>query len=244
MKLVVGHLYPDLLNLYGDRGNIITFQKRCEWRGIECEVKQYVLGDEIDFDELDIILLGGGSDREQNLVCDELRKNKEGFFKYIEENKVLLAICGGYQLLGNYYYSNLGKIPGLEIINIYTESGKTRLIGNVAIESEIEGRKIKIVGFENHAGRTYINDVQPLGKVIVGNGNNAEDGNEGIRYKNVFGTYLHGPILPKNPELADYLLKLALQNKGEDIELSKIDDSMEILANTSVLHKVTQSLTN
>lgn len=238
MKIVVGHLYPDLLNLYGDRGNIITFQKRCEWRDIECEVRKFTMEDEINFEELDIILLGGGSDREQKLVCEKLRENREGIKKYINENKVLLAVCGGYQLLGTYYQSCFGKIPGLEVVDIYTEAGEERLIGNVVIEVTLDEKTIKVVGFENHAGRTYINQEKPLGKILSGFGNNNEDGYEGIRYKNVFGTYLHGPLLPKNPELADYLISLALENKGFEDKLENLEDKFEINANKNVIGRI------
>lgn len=236
MKLVIGHLYPDLLNLYGDRGNIQCLRKRCEWRGIEVEVKEFELDDKVDFENLDIILLGGGSDREQMLVCDKLRETKKDFKAYVEDMGVVIAVCGGYQLLGNYYQTEEGRISGLDLVDIYTEQRSGRLISNVVIKSELF--ETPVVGFENHGGRTEINFNQPFGKVLYGSGNNGESGYEGIVYKNVIGTYLHGPLLPKNPHVCDYLIQKALERQfGHPVELPPLDDSQEMEANKYICEK-------
>ena len=160
------------------------------------------MNDQIDFSTLDIVLLGGGSDREQLLVCNRLKKIRKDFIDYVEQGGVVLAICGGYQLLGNYYKVGDETIEGLGVVNIYTEHGDSRLIGNIVLQSDLF--PLPIVGFENHGSRTYIEDYQPFGKVLSGHGNNDKDQSEGIIYKNVIGTYLHGPLLPKNPHLCDY----------------------------------------
>lgn len=236
-KLTIGHLYPDLLNLYGDRGNIQCLKKRCQWRDIEAEVICYEIDDPIDFTKLDLVLLGGGSDREQMLVRDRLREIREDFRTYVESNGVVIAICGGYQLLGNYYDTEDGRIEGLGIIDLETERGKDyRLIDNIVLESEISS--MPVVGFENHGGRTNIKDNRPFGKVIYGSGNDGESGYEGVIYKNVIGTYLHGPLLPKNPEICDYLIKKALERKyGELMELKELDDTEEKEANDYIYQR-------
>ncbi len=235
MKLKIAHLYPELLNLYGDRGNIISLKKRAEWRNIEAEVQEYTLNDTIDFDNIDILFIGGGSDREQLLVCERLRELKDEFKKYVENNGVVVAICGGYQLLGNYYKMKDETIKGLEILDIYTESGEGRLIDNVVIEADFSDRPV--VGFENHGGRTFINNHTPFGRVLHGNGNNGLDSFEGVVYKNVIGTYLHGPLLPKNPHLCDWIIKKALQNKYDDFELQDLDDTVEFAANDYIVNR-------
>ena len=255
MKITIGHLYPDLLNLYGDRGNIQCLMKRCLWRGIEAETIAYELDDRIDFSKLDIVLLGGGSDREQMLVCEKLKEIQKDFKAYVEDNGVVIAICGGYQLLGNYYKTDQGMIEGLKLVDMSTEQGKGRLIGNIVMQSDLFD--MPIVGFENHGGRTTIgNDGKTgyegvvyknvitignnrsLGKVLSGYGNDGQSGEEGVVYKNVIGTYLHGPLLPKNPQLADLLISRALEKKyGKKIELEKLDDSEEQEANSYIFHR-------
>jgi CobQ-like glutamine amidotransferase family enzyme len=229
MKIKIGHLYPDLLNLYGDRGNIQCMKKRCEWRGIEAEVQEFQIMDKIDFSDLDIVLLGGGSDREQMLVCEKLKTIKCEFNDYVVDNGVVIAVCGGYQLLGHYYDTDQGRIEGLSLVDLYTEQGSPRLISNIVIENALFD--MPIVGFENHGGRTYIGDNKPLGNVLFGHGNNGTDGAEGVLYKNVVGTYLHGPLLPKNPQVCDYLIKNALERKYGKSELQPLDDRQEIEAN-------------
>lgn len=236
MKLTIGHLYPDLLNLYGDRGNIQCFRKRLEWRGIEAEVIPFLSGDKIDFSKLDIILLGGGSDREQELVCRYMKEIKHDFKNYVEDDGVVLAVCGGYQLLGKYYKTDKKMIEGLEILDIYTEWEPERLIRNIILNSPLF--ETPIVGFENHGGRTYIGNHTPLGKVFFGLGNTGKSGYEGVIYKNVIATYLHGPLLPKNPQVCDYLLEHALKRKyGEDIKLKALPDKLEHKANSYIVDR-------
>lgn len=236
MKITIGHLYPDLLNLYGDRGNIQCLMKRCQWRGIEAETIAFEINDTIDFSKLDIVLLGGGSDREQMLVCSKLREIRQDFKEYVEQDGVVIAICGGYQLLGNYYDTDQGKIEGLKLIDMYTEQGEGRLISNIVLQSDLFD--MPIVGFENHGGRTYIKNNKPLGKVLYGSGNDGKSGYEGIVYKNVIGTYLHGPLLPKNPQLADWLIQHALERKyGKKVTLEPLDDNQEKEANAYVYHR-------
>ncbi len=236
MKINIGHLYPDLLNLYGDRGNILALVRRMNLREIETEVKKYELNDSIDFENLDIIFVGGGSDREQLLVCNRMYEMKKEFSDYVEKNGVLVAVCGGYQLLGNYYKLENETIKGLGILDIYTEQKKGRLIGNIILESSVINSTI--VGFENHGGRTYIGDHTPLGKVKYGFGNNDDKDGEGVIYKNVVATYLHGPLLPKNPKLSDYIIKNALEKKYQKkITLAPLDDKLETEAHNYVLKR-------
>ena len=240
MNITIGHLYPDLLNLYGDRGNIQCLRKRCEWRGIRAEVKEFRSGDKIDFQELDIVLLGGGSDREQMIVCNKLKAIREDFKAYVESNGVVIAVCGGYQLLGKYYQTDDGLIEGLDLVDLYTEQKEGRLISNIVLKSDLF--EFPVVGFENHGGRTFIGANKPFGKVLYGNGNDGESGYEGVVYKNVIGTYLHGPLLPKNPQLADWLILKALQRKyGEQTALTELDDSQEKEANDYIFHRFTQN---
>ncbi len=246
-KLRICHLYPDILNLYGDRGNIITLQKRCEWRGISCEVVELCAGDDADFDTFDLFFIGGGQDFDQYALMDDFGIGKSGskadrLCQAIENNKVVLAICGGYQLLGKYYVGTQGqKTQFLGALPLYTEAGDGRLIGNMAFQVESLPEKPVVVGFENHVGRTYLCEgAKPFGKVKAGFGNNGEDKTEGIIYKNVFGTYAHGPLLPKNPIIADELLSRALMLRYDSLELSKLNDKLETRAHDSVLKKVLQ----
>ena len=238
IKLKILHLYPDLLNLYGDRGNIACLVKRLEWRKMSAEVVKYTCDDKkpLDLSDIDIVFLGGGSDREQKIVCHRLLEHKDALKKYVENNGVLIAVCGGYQLLGKYYKLEDETIEGLDILDIYTEQGKKRLIGNVVLSSDIVGGKI--VGFENHGGRTYIGSHTPLGKVVYGFGNDDKSGYEGVVYKNVVATYLHGPLLPKNPRLCDWALTNAIQRKYPAFDsLAPIDDALEITANEYIVNR-------
>ncbi|WP_334110914.1 type 1 glutamine amidotransferase [Thermodesulfitimonas autotrophica] len=237
--LTVCHLYPDLLNLYGDQGNIIAFTRRARWRNIPVRVLGVRLGEPVDFREVDFLFLGGGSDREQSLIAADLQRRAAALGAAIEAGLVVLAICGGYQLLGRFYRTLDGtEIPGLGILDFYTQAGRKRLIGNIAIEVELEGKKIRACGFENHSGQTYLGAVKPLGRVLRGYGNNGRDGWEGARYKNVFCSYLHGPLLPKNPALCDHLLRLSLRRRGLDGYLAPLDDSFEKRANDVMLHRL------
>lgn len=237
LKISIGHLYPKLLNLYGDMGNIITLTKRCEWRGISVEYDPIGIGDNIK--EHDLYFIGGGQDRQQQEVAGELYKNKDFLISERDKNSVFLGICGGYQLFGHYYKPFEGdKLSGISLMDAYTVAGKKRFIGNVTVETDFLNPST-LVGFENHSGLTYLQgDTKPLGKLKVGNGNNGQDGMEGGRYKNVFGTYLHGSLLPKNPHFADYLIELALEKRyGEKIKLSKLDDELELKTHNSLVGK-------
>lgn len=237
MELNICHLYPDLLNVYGDVGNILVLKHRAEERGIKVNIVNVSLIDKFNKDEIDIVFFGGGQDYEQSIVSEDLKTNKEEVLRqYIEEEKVLLAICGGYQLLGKHYISPNGeKLQGLGILDIYTEGGEKRLIGNTVIYNEDFDETY--VGFENHSGRTFINGLKPLGKCIHGYGNNGEDGYEGCIYKNTFCTYFHGSLLSKNPELADRFLKIALEKKYGSVELNKLDDTFELKAKEHIINR-------
>ncbi|APH16926.1 cobB/CobQ-like glutamine amidotransferase domain protein [Clostridium sporogenes] len=242
MELNICHLYPDLLNVYGDIGNILVLKYRAQQRGIKINVSNVSIKDSFPIDKYDIALFGGGQDYEQAIVSkDMVETKKDDLTEYIEKGKVLLAICGGYQLLGKYYTTPEGeKLDGLNILDIYTEGGDTRFIGNTVIKNEDFNETY--VGFENHSGRTYIGNLKPLGKVIAGYGNNGEDQQEGCIYKNTFGTYFHGSLLSKNPELADRLLSTALKNKyGEDIKLEPLDDNLEMKAKEFIVNRESKS---
>lgn len=237
MELNICHLYPDLLNVYGDIGNIRILKYRAEKRNIKVNIFNVSLGDKFDGNKYDIAFFGGGQDYEQSIVSDDLIQTKKfAITEYINSDKVFLAICGGYQLLGKYYTTPEGeKLDGVGILNIYTDGGDTRFIGNTVIENEEFNETY--VGFENHSGRTYINDLKPFGKVKVGYGNNGFDGYEGCIYKNTFCTYFHGSLLSKNPELADRLIKAALENKYGTIDLTPLDDSLEIKAKEFIISR-------
>ncbi len=234
MKIKIAHMYPDLLNLYGDKGNITALCKRLVWRNIEAEVVPFNISDKVDFSDIDIVFLGGGSDREQLLVCQKLLEQKERITDYVENGGSLAAVCGGYQLLGKYYKLDSETIEGLGIMDFYTEQSKGRLIGKVVLESSLTGGKI--TGFENHGGRTF-SSLPPLGKVLFGNGNNGKDKKEGAVYKNAIGTYLHGPVLPANPALTDLILKNALDKKYGEVELMPLDDRAEDTAREYIIKK-------
>lgn len=235
MELNICHLYPDLLNVYGDYGNILVLKYRAEKRGIKVNIHNLSIGEDFQNDLYDIVLFGGGQDFEQSIVSNDiLETKKNNIEKYIEDGKVFLSICGGYQLLGKYYTTPSGeKLPGLSILDIYTEAGDARFIGNTIIYNE--EFKETYVGFENHSGRTYIGNVKPLGKIISGYGNNGTDGYEGCIYKNTFCTYFHGSLLSKNPELADRLLLSALKPKYPELTLEPLDDSLELNAKEHIV---------
>ncbi|MBK1813621.1 type 1 glutamine amidotransferase [Clostridium sp. YIM B02505] len=241
MELNICHLYPDLLNVYGDMGNILILKHRAESRGIKTNIINVSINDPFEEDKYDIVFFGGGQDYEQSIVSDDLiNTKKDAIQKYIESGKVFIAICGGYQLLGKYYTTPEGeKLEGLGILDIYTEPGSTRFIGNTAIINEEFGETY--VGFENHSGRTYINNHKPLGKCLHGYGNNGEDGNEGCIYKNTYGSYFHGSLLSKNPEFADRMIKTALDIRYGEIALDSLDDSLEYNAKNAILSRLNKN---
>ena len=230
--LRIGHLYPKLLNIYGDGGNIITLKRRAEWRNIDIEIHEINSGD-VNLGEHDIYFIGGGQDLQQIEVSKELQKHKEFLTSERDRGAVFLGICGGYQLLGHYYQPHEGeKLIGISLMDAYTIAGDKRFIGNVTIGTDYPEAP-SLVGFENHSGLTYLQgDTKPIGTVIVGNGNNGKDKTEGGRYKNVFGTYMHGSFLPKNPKFADYLLELAI---GEN--LPPLEDTIENNAHNALINK-------
>ncbi len=228
MELRISHLYPDLLNIYADRGNIITLVRRCRWRGIAVRVEGFGLGEEPDWHAYDFFYISGGQDREQNLVCRDLAAKGAGLVEAVQAGAVLLAICGGYQLLGEYYRdAGGGELEGVGLFSAHTIAGEGRFIGNEVIETEFTGAPLRIAGFENHGGRTWLGeDTRPLGRVIRGHGNNGEDGGEGAVRGNAVGTYLHGPLLPKNTAFTDELIRRALAHAGADTELAPLDDAI------------------
>lgn len=230
-KIRLAHLYPKLLNIYGDGGNILTLKRRCEWRGIHIEINEINIGDSIE--EHDIYFIGGGQDKQQIEVANELQKHKKFFLSERDRMSVFLGICGGYQLFGEYYQPNNGeRLLGIGLIDAYTIAGDKRFIGNVTVKTDLVEPNT-LVGFENHSGLTYLRgDTRPIGKILIGKGNNGKDFYEGARYKNVFGTYLHGSFLPKNPHFADYLIELALGIKPEPI-----DDKIEFDTHNSLINK-------
>lgn len=238
MKLNIAHLYPELLNIYGDKGNVTAFSKRCLWRDIDVEITEINPGNKIDPDKYDFYFIGGGQDTQQIAVAEELQKQKQYLHQAADIGCVFLAICGGYQLLGHYYQPHDGnKLEGISILDAYTVASNTRYIGNVTIETPFTPSKT-LVGFENHSGLTYLQgDTQPIGTVKVGNGNNGKDKTEGAVYKNVYGTYLHGSLLPKNPQFTDYLITLALERKFGKISLKPLDDEIELFAHKKVVNK-------
>ena len=238
LKLKLVHLYPLFLNIYGDIGNVKVLKNRCEWRGIDLEIEQVNIDDKLE-SGTDIYFIGGGQDRQQVEVSLEMQKNKSFFVDEYNNDSVFLGICGGYQLMGQYYQPHDAKrLDGIGILDAYTVAGSTRFIGNVSAKMDYLTPNT-LVGFENHSGLTYLNgETKPIAEVVVGNGNNGQDRTEGARSKNAFGTYLHGSFLPKNPHFADYLIKSALKKRyNDDIELELLDDTIELKAHESVLNK-------
>src|SRR5919112_3997723 len=247
IRLTIHHLYADMMNLYGDRGNVIAIKKRAEWRGIPVDILDVGLGEGIKPTGCDLFLFGGGQDREQALLAEDLSGTKGADLRAIvEDGGVVLGVCGGYQLMGHYYETPEGeKLPGVGAFDLFTEPRKPdeeRLIGNVLVRIRApEGDEVReIVGFENHGGRTYLGDgVEPLGEVVAGFGNNGQDGTEGARRKNAYGTYLHGSLLPKNPWLTDQLILNALRRVDENFELEPLDDAAERHAFDSISNRIT-----
>ena len=243
MELRVLSLYPEQMNIYADRGNIIFLRRRCEWRGIDFEHRGAGPGEAIDPDAHDLFYIGGGQDRDQRAVAADMASTKrEALASALADGAALLAVCGGYQLLGHSYQLGEERLPGLGLADLETvrEPGP-RLIGNVAIEAELGTGPRTIAGFENHGGRTYLGAAaEPLGRVLSGFGNNGVDKLEGVRQGNLIGTYLHGPLLPKNAWLADRLISLALGRRHDEPQLEPLDDSMERAAHENARRAVAE----
>ncbi|MDQ7793118.1 MAG: glutamine amidotransferase [bacterium] len=235
-SLRILHLYPELMNLYGDRGNVLALRARCRWHGIDPRVETASLGARIDYGAYDVIVIGGGQDREQRLVSRDLAGDRgHALAAAVEDGVCLLAVCGAYQLLGKYYVTAGGEtFPGVGVFDLVTEGGDGRLVGHIAVAAEGG----TLAGFENHGGRTTLGPVaRPLGKVLWGYGNNGRDGTEGAFYRNAFGTYLHGPLLPGNPWFADRLIALALERRYGEAELEVLDDQMDLMAHREVIRQ-------
>jgi hypothetical protein len=231
MKIVVGHLYPDYLNIYADRGNIAVLARRAAWRGHELEVREVSVGDRIEPGVHDLLYVGGGQDREQALVAEDLVAKADAVRAAVESGAALLAVCGGYQLMGRSYRDFHGDdLPGIGVFPLETVAGDTRMIGDVLLECELEPGVVRtLAGFENHAGRTKLDaGAEPLGRVVAGFGNDGESGWEGCRVGRAAGTYLHGPLLPRNPWFADWLLAQALGHRlGEAPTFEPLEDGLE-----------------
>ena len=244
MQLSLVHLYPDLMSVYGDRGNIIALQRRCAWRGIDLRVIPVSLGDRLPAEACDLIFFGGGQDREQEVVSPDFVANKGAAVREaVEDGAVVLAVCGGYQLLGHTYTTVDGEeLAGAGVFDIRSVPGPRRHIGNIVVEAELNDARRTLVGFENHSGRTYVGPgCRPLGRVLSGGGNNGEDGTEGAVYRNAFGSYLHGSLLPKNPWFADLLIERALRRRyGPDATLSPLDDALEERAHDRIVRRARQ----
>jgi CobQ-like glutamine amidotransferase family enzyme len=239
-SLRIAHLYPEAMNLYGDMGNIRVLQRRAEWRGIGVSVKDISIGP-AELDSFDVIFFGGGQDRDQTRIARDLALHKRASLeRAIGDGAAVLAVCGGYQLLGHSYVDADGRsMEGLGLLDLRSRAGDDRWIGNVVIEPDasLALSPRTVVGFENHGGRTFLGSgLRPLGRVIAGGGNNGEDGGEGVLSGTVIGTYLHGSLLPKNPALADWLLAAGLRHAGGDVAaLVPLDDTIEIAAHEMAL---------
>lgn len=243
MELNICHLYPDVLNLYGDRGNVLCLKKRLEWRGITARVTEVPIGSPLKWQNYDIFFIGGGQDFEQGVLLEDLAGGKgQAIIDAVENGRVFLAICGGYQMLGKYYKTWDGRQCNfIGAVDVWTIGEKERMIGNFMYQMEPEDGGSLVVGFENHSGKTYLGKgVRPMGKLLAGKGNNGDDGTEGARYKNTFCTYSHGPVLPKNPQLCDELLRRALKNKYGLANLPALTDSFEKNANSYMVKRLSE----
>jgi CobQ-like glutamine amidotransferase family enzyme len=236
------HLYPELMSVYGDRGNVLTLVRRAQWRGLDIDVHELSLGAELDPSAADLIFFGGGQDREQAVVSpDFLAQKGPAVRAAVEAGAALLAVCGGYQLLGRSYTTVDGQeLPGAGLFDIRSVPGPRRHIGNVLVETTLDDQVRTLVGFENHSGQTFLGPAaQPLGRALVGAGNNGSDGTEGAVYRGAIGCYLHGSLLPKNPWLADRLLAVALRHRrGEDVALAPLNDQLEQRAHTAMAARI------
>lgn len=235
MELRIGWLYGHEMNIYGDRGNVMSLARRAEWRGMPARIETIGLGEPLDASRFDLYFWGGGQDREQIAVSKDVQGAKGRDLKAaIEDGVPILAVCGGYQFLGHKYHPFEGDdLPGIGVMDVTSEAGHDRSIGNVVVDAGDLGT---LVGFENHSGKTWLGPgVRPLGRVRVGNGNNGRDGTEGARFLNAIGCYLHGALLPKNPRLSDWLIERALERKYGGVDLSPLDDGLEWQAHDGVV---------
>jgi CobQ-like glutamine amidotransferase family enzyme len=252
MRIKVCHLYPDLFNLYGDQGNLLIFSRRAQWRGIQVEIDRAAFGETVCLTGYDFIFLGGGAESKLSLMSKELQEKGHFIVEAVEQGTVLLAISQGFQLLGRFIKTQDGTVlPGAGVFDLYTETGTDRLVGDVLLElaadlqEEMKEKSIvqrtpltTLVGFENHAGRSFLGtEAVPLGRVIKGQGNNGDDLSEGACYKNAFGTYLHGPILAKNPHLADLLLTRAVLRQGGE-KLTPLNNELELFAHNGIKNRL------
>ena len=247
MELKICHLYPDVLNLYGDGGNIRCLTQRLKWRDIGVEVTKMPIGAKDSLVGCDLVFIGGGQDFEQQVLLEDLHRGRDReLIAAVEDGVCVLAICGGYQMLGTYYETHDGKrCDFVGALDLYTVGAKTRMIGNYMFQVPDALGGFTVVGFENHSGKTRLGSgVEALGQVLAGFGNNGEDRTEGAHYKNVFGTYSHGPLLPKNPAFADLLIRTALERKYGNAELMPLDDSLELTAHDEMCARLKKSGTS
>ena len=243
MELKICHMYPDVLNLYGDRGNVMCMTRRLQWRGIEASVTRLPIGDSLSLAGFDLVFIGGGQEFEQQVLLADLHRGTDREIKSASEDGIpFLTICGGYQMLGSYYETYDGqRCDFIGALDLYTVGAVQRMIGNYSFRCEASAGGSVVVGFENHSGKTWLGSgVEPLGRVLSGFGNNGQDGTEGAHYKNVFGIYSHGPLLPKNPAFCDLLLQTALERKYGKAELAPLDDSAELLAHDEMCRRLTK----
>jgi CobQ-like glutamine amidotransferase family enzyme len=251
--LRLAHLYPDHMNIYGDRGNVLTLTQRCRWRGIELGYVPIGAAADVDWSSIDIAFFGGGQDSGQALIAEDFVRHQGPQLRAaIDDGLVMLSICGGYQMLGHYFLTHTGeRLPGIGAMDVHTVGGVERLIGNIVVEADLSEDSgpgdrqaiVRLVGFENHSGRTYLGTgARPLGRVLAGHGNNGEDGSEGAVYRNSFGCYMHGSLLPKNPQLADHLIGLALRRRyGAGAALTPLDDGLELAAQRTMVARLVNS---
>lgn len=241
MRLSICYLYASGMNVYGDRGNVLALVQRCRWRGIDVDVSERGVGEQGPLDRFDVFVAGGGQDRDQVAVSQDLQGDTgKALVDAVENDAVLLAICGTYQLLGRYFKTASGEtLPGIGIFDAWTVAGSRRFIGDVIVRGQLGDREADLVGFENHSGRTCLGPGgRPMARAVVGAGNNGEDGQEGARYRNAFGCYLHGPLLPKNPDLTDHLIQLALRRRHGDVSLEPLDDAIETGARQAMIERI------
>jgi CobQ-like glutamine amidotransferase family enzyme len=240
----IGWLYPEYMSLYGDRGNVIVLEQRSRWHGVDPIVTKIGLGQQADFREFDLLMFGGGADREQGLIARDFLKVKgTSLGEAIHDGLAVLAVCGGFQMLGKYFKTYKGEtLECTGILDLWTEGTSDRMIGNAIVESDLFGESRKLVGFENHSGKTYLGSgVKPLGRVLHGHGNNSKDKTEGVLFKHCVGTYLHGSILPKNPHLADWLIQKAMERRlGVPFKLASLNDVLEQKAHEAIIERFGQ----